>query len=170
MSLTPDEEQDAAQALDPNPCCHCEEPQVEQGYALPLCPACRTSLARAPLPLWITATGAATGVMLAIALTRFPGSLSAGVAYERGQRAERAGQYGRAVAEYEHVVARFPESTEAVARLGIAHYRSGHLMDAAKTLDKLGGKEAPSEELATEVNQVMDEIVKKLEPAREKQR
>jgi hypothetical protein len=59
-------------------------------------------------------------------------------------------------------VRRFPDSTEATARLGIAHYRAGHLVEAAVTLDKLGGREAPSEELATEINQVMDEIGKQL--------
>jgi hypothetical protein len=162
VEYTLDEEHGATQAPDPNTCGSCRQPHVERGYRSPLCSTCRTALARRPVPPWITGTGVLIAIMLAVALVKFPASLGAGLAYERGQRAERARDYARAVSEYERVVRRFPDSTEATARLGVAHFRAGHLLEAAVTLDKIGGRESPSKELASEVSQVWEEIEKKI--------
>ena len=144
-------------ALDPSKCSACQAAEPEPGYELPLCMSCRAMLIRRPFPLWIHGGSVIVALALAIAFARFPSSLAAGIAYTRGQRAERAANFGAAAAEYRKVTVRFPGSTLAVARLGIASYRAGKLEEAARAFEQLSGRDT-SKELAAEVNQVISEM------------
>jgi TolA-binding protein len=96
-------------------------------------------------------------LLTVFAVTRVPSALSASIAFERGQRDERAGQHDQASAEYAKVVERFPESTLAVARLGISQYRAGNLSAAAETFSKLAGRKA-STDLTSEVNAIIEDM------------
>src|SRR5437870_13256144 len=81
-------------------CKNCGRSPVERGYQVPLCPPCRTLLCKRPLPAWIYGVSVVVALALLFALARFPASVKAGIAFERGRRAERAGNYRSAMAEY----------------------------------------------------------------------
>ncbi|HEX4000471.1 MAG TPA: tetratricopeptide repeat protein [Pirellulales bacterium] len=106
--------------------------------------------------------------MVIVVLTVFtasilsPTSLMTGVAFERGQRAEQQGDYATAVSEYKKVLERFPDSTVATARLGIAYAEAGNDAEAMQQLGKLGGRKT-SPKLAEEVHYAMDQIYTRIE-------
>jgi Flp pilus assembly protein TadD len=100
---------------------------------------------------------AATIALLAAAVVRIPGTLALGLAFERGQRAEQRGDFSTAVARYQVVAESFPQSTTALARLGIAQFRAGQLASAETTLAKLAGHKT-EKLLATEVNGVIEQL------------
>ena len=138
-------------------CKNCGNTALESGYELPLCSNCRDTLSRRPLPTWIKLTSAGVAFVLLFAFAKFPVALKAGIALERGRRAEGAKNYSTAVNEYEKVAHRYPGSTLAVARLGIVYYRGGRLPEALATLNRLAGRQT-SKELAGEVNSVIREM------------
>jgi len=109
-------------------------------FTMPLCARCRDALSRRPLPKWIRAVSGVVLVVLLFALNQFPSTFRAGLAYERGRRAEVARDYGRAASEYRNVVERFPDSTLALARLGIALLRAERFPEAADCFRKLAGR------------------------------
>ncbi|MEZ4770611.1 MAG: hypothetical protein R2844_19590 [Caldilineales bacterium] len=94
-----------------------------------------------------------------LAVARFPSALAAGVAFERGQRAETAGAYAVAVEEYTRVTQRFPSSTLAIARKGIAAFHAGQYQVADEAFDAILGREGSSD-LVGEVNDVIDQMKK----------
>src|SRR5579862_8469846 len=81
---------------DPNACKGCGTPAVEPGYQIPICARCRTGLAARPVPAWIVGTGVLILIVMFVSLARFPAAYSAAVAFERGRKAEKAGNYSRA--------------------------------------------------------------------------
>ena len=83
--------------------------------------------------------------------------MSAAIAFERGQRAERSGHYEQAASEYGKVAGLFPDSVLPIARQGIAQYRAGRSHAAAETFSKIEGREA-SAELTAEVTAVIKEM------------
>ena len=137
-------------------CQLCEQP-AEADYPAQLCSACRTKLSKRAFPLWIKLAIILVALVFIYALAKAPASLVASIAFERGQRAEANGNYATAAKEYAKVVERFPGSTSAAARLGIAQYRAGDRDAAAQTLRSLAGRQA-SKELTTEINAVIAEM------------
>lgn len=137
-------------------CQLCEKP-AEAGYPAQLCSACRTKLSKRPLPLWIKLAIILVALVFVYALAKTPASLVASIAFERGQRAEADGNYATAAKEYAKAVDKFPDSTSAVARLGIAQYRAGDHDAAVQTLRSIAGRQAPKE-LTTEINAVVAEM------------
>lgn len=138
-------------------CRSCGKPEIEAGYRFSLCAECRNTMARRPLPRWIIATTALVGCVLAVAFLLFPASLSAGVAFERGQRAEASHNYREAMTQYEKVVRRFPNSTPALGRLCVAAFRAGQYDLAAAAVDRLEGRKT-SEKLADEINPIVEQL------------
>jgi lipoprotein NlpI len=96
---------------------------------------------------------------LGFGLLRFPSALSASLAFERGRRAEASGYYDVAVVEYSKVVQRFPDSTRAVARKGIAAFHAGQYQIAAQAFQTIAGRDA-SQDIAHEVNEAIDLMIK----------
>lgn len=137
-------------------CKLCGQPP-EEAYTMALCADCRTRLARRPLPVWIVIAAALIFALFAYSMTRVPTAITAAAAFERGRKDEAQQKYREAEAEYKKVAARFPDSTEAVARLGIAAYRAGDVREAALAFQSLEGRQA-SKELTSEVNAVLSEM------------
>jgi len=156
----------ATEEESPPQCIICGQPLDSLTEGLPVCAGCYPGLVDRPLPRWIQVVTAFIGLVLVLSLVQFPLSLSAGIAFERGRRAEVARNYKLAEQQYAIVAKRFPSSTLAIARLGIVSYRAGDLLTAIKSFEKLGGRET-SEELAGEVNAVADAMMKKLVPQEE---
>jgi hypothetical protein len=144
--------------LDPSVCASCGQcPEV--GRSTPLCASCRSRLAARPLPSWIQTSAVALVVPFVVAIARFPAAISAGVAFERGKRAEATGAFPAAVAEYEKVVRQFPNSTLALAREGIAAFHAGEYRVAVDAFDAIGGRKA-SPDIVREVNDTIDQMKK----------
>jgi hypothetical protein len=111
------------------------------------------------LPSWIRISAVALVVPFLAAIVRFPSAIAAGVAFERGRRAEVAGAFPVAVAEYEKVVNQFPNSTLALARKGIAAFHAGEYQMAAEAFGLISGRK-PSDDLVREVNDTIDKMNK----------
>ena len=139
-----------------NRCKNCDN-RREDSYQFPLCKECRDSLARRPLPLWIKIGSAVVALVLCFAFAKFPASLRAGIAFERGQKAEAQKKFPLAIDEYQKVLEKFSDSTLVLARLGISEYRAGRLDEAAAVLNKLAGRKT-SKQLVGEVNAVIKEM------------
>jgi lipoprotein NlpI len=96
-------------------------------------------------------------VPLAIAILQFPSALAAGIAFERGQRDDAKGAFDLAVVEYSKVVERFPTSTLAVARKGIAAFHARQYQVALDTFNTIAGRDA-SPEIVREVNNAIEQM------------
>jgi len=145
----------------PPQCVYCGQPIDAVAGGLPVCAACLPALTHRPLPRWIQIAAAIIGIVLLLALLQFPSSLTAGIAFERGRRAEAARDYKLAEQQYAIVADRFPSSTLAIARLGIASYHAGDFLTAMKSFATLEGRET-SESLASEVNVAIDDMKRRL--------
>lgn len=143
---------------DPSVCVSCGG-CAEPGRSIALCAACRARMSSMPLPVWIKLSAVVLVIPFLLALARFPSALAAGIAFERGQRAEAAGAYAVAVDEYTEVTQRFPSSTLAIARKGIAAFHAGQYQVAAEAFDAILGRETPSD-IVSEVNAVIDQMEK----------
>jgi tetratricopeptide (TPR) repeat protein len=137
-------------------CASCGQPS-EPGRSTPLCAGCRASLAMRPLPNWIKVSAAVLAVPFLLAIASFPSALAAGIAFERGRRAETSGDFPGAVEQYSKVVDRFPASTLAVARKGVAAFHAGQYEVAAEAFHKIAGQKA-SAEMAREVNDAIKQM------------
>ena len=95
----------------------CRSCGAEPEFASPLCADCRTKLAQQPIPVGIKLAGIVIALLLLLALTRIPSSLSAAIAFERGERSEQKLQFAVAENEYHKSVLTFPRSDLAHTRL-----------------------------------------------------
>ena len=98
---------------------NCGSNVTESLCNLQWCADCRNKLADRNFSTWATVTFGLVVVLLLVARTPFYSPLKAGIAFERGCRAESAGDYSKGVTEYRTAAERFPDSTLAQARLGI---------------------------------------------------
>jgi Flp pilus assembly protein TadD len=142
--------------VEPLKCVGCQG-TPQPGYKVALCQQCRTKFARKPVPVAIKCAGLAVTIAVAFSLIRIPSSMQGAIAFELGQRYEAQSDYKGAVAEYQKAVDAFPDSTLAIARLGIVEYRLGDFSNAARTLSKLAGRKTDAA-LVSEVNSVIREI------------
>jgi hypothetical protein len=126
--------------------------QAEPDYSLPLCSACRESLSKRPLPKWVKLSFFLVILVTLFAATKFPKSLVAGIAFERGRLAEGSHDFSSAVANYSQVLNLFPNSILVIARLGIAQQKAGDFSASRETLGKIA-KLKVSKEIAREVNE-----------------
>jgi hypothetical protein len=143
---------------DPTVCGSCGN-AAENGRSAPLCASCRAQLAARPLPRWISVAAVVLLVPFGFALLSFPSALSASLSFERGRRAEAHGNFGTAVVEYSKVVQRFPGSTRAIARQGIAAFHDRQYRLAAQAFHTIAGRDASSG-IVHEVNEAIDEMNK----------
>ena len=139
-----------------NACPECGLTPESDEYSLPLCASYRTKMAYRPYPTWIIASTIAIVLVFAWAMIKFPTALRAGIAYERGQKAEEAGNYAAAADQYCIATQQYPDSILALARLTICQCKSDDVNGADATLSKLEGRKA-SEELVDEVNKAVKE-------------
>lgn len=119
--------------------------QAEPDYSLPLCSACRESLSKRPLPKWVRLSFFLLILVTLLAATKFPKSLVGGIAFERGRLAEESRDFSSAVANYSQVLGLFPNSTLAIARLGISQQKAGDISASRETLGKIVGVKVSKE-------------------------
>lgn len=160
-SQEPSQPQPEEPQPDPNSCAGCGSKIIEHGHLTPLCAACRDKYAKFPIPMFVKALLVIFIGLSAAAFIKFPESLSAGVAFERGKKAESAKDYKTAAEEYAKARKQFKDSKLITVRLGVSMYKDGLYNEAMDVLDPLSGKEM-SKELVTEVQAVFDDFDAKL--------
>jgi hypothetical protein len=148
-------------SADPDVCALCKVVPPQPGHVTPLCSSCRRKLAGTPIPAWVTLSACLVLFVMVFAFAEFPKSLSSGIYWERGHRAEDRGDYNLAATNYERVMADYPECTNVLARTAICDCKSGRFLEAAGPLRKLEGREA-SKELIDELNAAVAEMEQKL--------
>ena len=141
-------------------CKICSVPYIEEEYAFPLCWDCRRRLSRREFPRVIKLICALVLMAVVYAGSYYPDTLRATAAYQLGQRAERAGNFGQAIQEYQTVLETYPGSPMALAHLGISYYRGGNTLQAIWVLGALWGQDNPKE-VAHQVNDIFNEIKKR---------
>ncbi len=146
---------------DPNACAACGSKIIEHGHLTPLCAACRDKYAKFPIPLFVKIMLGLFLILAAVAFMKFPEALGAGIAFERGQRAEAAKDYKAAVEQYTKAREQFKDSTLITVRLGVSMYKGGAYNEAMEILDPLAGKEM-SKTLVADVQAVFDDYDAKL--------
>lgn len=139
-------------------CAECGSYQIEEGYAKPLCRKCREKYVKYPVPIWIKIISLIIIGIVIFSLFKFPISLNAAVAYERGVKAESEKKYVTAEREYKKVVETFPNSTKAVAKLYVAYVKNDNLEKASKVFTKIEGEKLDDKELLNQVNDVNSEL------------
>jgi tetratricopeptide (TPR) repeat protein len=144
-----------------NVCQNCGASPEGSGYSFKLCSNCRNTLSNRPLPILIKCCAVFILALLIGAVFTFSKSFEAGIQFERGRKAELSRDYIVAVEAYGKVVAQYPESTLALARLGVANYHAGNLYEAISAFKKIAGRKASSE-IVAEVNRTLEEIEAKV--------
>jgi hypothetical protein len=96
-------------------------------------------MARQPIPVGVKLAGVAIVLLLLFALTRIPSSISAAIAFERGERSEQKLQFTKAENEYQKSVQAFPRSDLAHTRLFVAAYRARDGGTARREFEYLRG-------------------------------
>lgn len=119
------------------PCKNCGSSLVEEGYELALCQECRDLLSKRPIPVWIRVFFGIVTIILIFTLIKLPSSIRAGIAFERGVKADKSRKCVSAMNEYEKVIEVFPDSTLVLARLGIDYYRNEKIMECLIYLNKV---------------------------------
>ena len=140
-------------------CRSCGSALVEAGYELPLCSTCRTSLSRSPVPIGVKLVFAVALTLCGIAFARFPASVNAAVALERGARLEAKRQHFGAAVQYEKAVQQFPRATEATARLAICYFKAGLHQQSVELMVRLEGEELPEDTIA-ELDAILEELAR----------
>jgi hypothetical protein len=128
--------------------------EPEQGFAIPLCQDCRTNLARHRIPIGIKISGIAIALLLVFAVTRIPSSISAAIAFERGEKSEHKLQFAAAESEYQKSVQAFPRSDLAHARLFVAAYRARDAGIARREFEYLRGRQMDAK-IVGEINALL---------------
>jgi hypothetical protein len=114
--------------------------EPEPGFAIPLCADCRTRIAQRPIPVGIKLAGIAVALLLLVALIRIPPSLSAAIAFERGEKSEQRLQFGMAETEYQKSALTFPKSDLVHTRLFVTAYRARDVGTARHEFEYLRGR------------------------------
>jgi tetratricopeptide (TPR) repeat protein len=152
-------------------CKSCGNLCVEEDYDLKLCKECRDKLSKRSIPIQIKLVSLLLIVVIFFSLSKFPHTISVGIEYERGLRAEKASKYITAINHYQNVVKEYPESDKALVRLYVSYYQDEKIDEAYKVYDQIAG-ESPSnkkmkKELVDEVNETTSKLDTYYTPSKE---
>ena len=142
-------------ASEENACKQCGSSLIERGYKFALCQRCRTALAERPMPPWIKIVSAGIIIILGLALMRFPDSLTAGLNYEQGAKAEKAKKYLTSLRHFKKTVELYPNSTPALAKLFISYAVNQKMKEASNTFESIAGKKLSDKRLLQQANDMV---------------
>ena len=131
---------DTDEDADNSICSSCGRSPVVEGYSIPLCQECRQHFTRFPIPKWIKVFAVVILFFMTYSLVSFPKSLNAGIAYERGLRAEGEKKYMTAAREYEKAAEIFPASFIANGKLFVASVKNNQFELAEEAFARIEGK------------------------------
>jgi hypothetical protein len=150
-NLTPETENTPEQTV----CIKCGSPEILSGYPNNLCASCRQQLIKFPIPLWVKLFGAGIALVMIISFIWLPGNLSAAIAMERAEKAEKNHNYITAQNELQKAQKNAPNAIEILSHLTIAAFHNGDFQTVLGASDKLQGKEIEDTALYNELNNVI---------------
>jgi len=142
-------------------CASCGSSDVVDGHSIPLCADCRRHFTHYPVPAWIKIMSVVILAVMVVALIQFPKSIKAGIAFERGKRAEDAKKYSTAAKEYKKVIEIFPDSFIAKGKLFVAYVKNGQIENAENAFEQIKGKkstDADEKEIIKEANDALNTL------------
>ncbi|MEN6314992.1 MAG: tetratricopeptide repeat protein [Clostridiaceae bacterium] len=139
-------------------CKNCGSPSVLEGYTIPLCSECRQKFMKYPVPKSIKVFSTIMLAIMVFSLLSFSKSLNAGIAYERGLRAEKEAKFNTAVREYKKVTEIFPESFIACGKLFVAYVKNYQLDEAIETFELIEGKESSNSDEVKVIDQANEAL------------
>jgi hypothetical protein len=116
-------------------------------------------------PVWIKAAGVVILGLLIVSVTRLGPVFSAAVNVEKGQRHLESGEFAKAASELKPVVSRYPASIDLQLDLAKAQIGAGEVLEAAKTMEKLGNVEVTKAQAdrGDEIMRAIDAAIDNLE-------
>lgn len=137
-------------------CSNCGNSPVVEGYSIPLCQECRQYFTKFPVPKWIKIFAVVILFFMTYSLVSFPKSLNAGIAYERGLRAEGEKKYMTDVREYKKAVEIFPDSFIANGKLFVSSVWNNQFDLASEAFARIEGKESDDSKEIEVIDQAND--------------
>ena len=140
----------------PDECCaNCGNPAFLKEYPTKLCSECREKFIKFPVPKWLWLFAAALGVILLFSLFSVPKNILAGIALEKGKKAEKQHRFFTAQKEFEEVVEKQPSYIEAESHLMKAAFYNMDFVTFGKALKALEKKDIDDRELFAELDQLI---------------
>lgn len=145
-----------APALTSAACANCDNPQVEHGFATPLCTECREALIKYPIPRWLWLFAAGIALLLVYNIVKLPRFLNAARHLTLAEQGVHDRNYHTAYKEAGLVLQDFPEHIEAHSyRLIAAAYNIDQHAFAKEAIYLLD-KPVTDENLFAKVNTAVD--------------
>ena len=110
-----------------------------------------------PVPLSIKILLPVLAALLISAAFIFPSVLKAGLACERGRKAQQEGRHSTAIREYGQAISQFPDSTVIIARLAISYFHNERIDECSELLDSISGRKLP-DKLCSQVNGIVEKM------------
>lgn len=109
------------------------------------------------VPSWVKAAVFLLIAVLLYSFTVLPSAIKTGIAYERGNKAQREKRHITAIREYEKVVKRYPDFTPVLARLAVSYFYSERINECSRLLERIADREVTGS-LAEEVNGIVGKL------------
>lgn len=138
-----------------NGCVNCGNPAVLKEYPTKLCSECREKFIRFPVPKWLWAFAGALGLLLVFSLFSLPENIAAGIALEKGKKAEKRHLYVTAQREFKKVIEKEPSYVEAQSHLMKAAFYNLDFGTFGMALKSLEKKDIEDRELFSELDQLV---------------
>jgi tetratricopeptide (TPR) repeat protein len=142
------------------PCCaNCGRNAYGEKFHNNICPECRASFIKYPIPKWIWAFAAGILIVMGIGFTRMQEFFSHAIHLARAEKAMDEHKYVTARRELELVLAKFPDRLELNADMMIASAYNHDLQRMGKAYDKISDSEFKDQELLEKVQTAMDYVM-----------
>ena len=130
----------------PKACAQCGSIHLSTLTQLPVCEPCRMALVRFPFPLWVKLAASFVAVMVVVSLAMSQERISKRLHLVHAKNLLCQEKWEQAYEEYRSLSARHTD-TETLLSYAEAAMHSGHLQEAAQTMQKLSGRQALRAEL-----------------------
>lgn len=140
-------------------CKNCGNANVVKGHTIPLCQSCRDAYTRLRIPAWIKLFAGAVLVVFILALFKFPGSLNAGINFERGMRADKELKCETALKYLTKALKAYPDSFLLNSRVFIDYAKCGNYTMASNIYKaEIAGKQTDNDDLYKEIEQMYKKV------------
>lgn len=109
------------------------------------------------VPLRISILLPALAALLISCTFVFSDTLEAGIACEKGWKAQQEGRHSTAIKKYEQALGQFPGSAVIAARLAISYFHNERIEKCTEMLNRIEGKKLPGK-LVSQVNRIVEKL------------
>lgn len=141
-------------------CKSCRVRLPEPGYDYRLCPECRRTMINRPYPSWVKAFLVIVLLLVVVASYNLPSALQAAFSFRMAKKAEANRDYPTAIAQYQKILAAYPQSQKHQARLAICYLKTNDTKKAVPLVKGLDDNKLP-DAMIEEINSLIDQLKKK---------